>query len=151
MLWVLVGKKKFCAPDQIGKTKISGSVVPGSFKIFQNLFESLGFIHILISCLKNQQLNQTIWSNKFILTLINNRRNGWHAFVGSREQLLAKSLPNRPHHKGCVWAHESRADLEPLRFSTHERSGVGSESGLPELQFSRFFSLIFPLNIFGHK
>ena len=28
--------------------------------------------------------------------------------------LLAKSLPNRPHDKGCVWAHESRADLEPL-------------------------------------
>ena len=23
------------------------------------------------------------------------------------ELLLAKSLPNRSHHKGCVWAHES--------------------------------------------
>ena len=58
----VVGLKiKFCTPDQIGKTKISGSVIPGSFKIFHNLFESLGFIHILISCLKkNQQLNQTI-------------------------------------------------------------------------------------------
>ena len=31
--------KIFCAPDQIGKTKTSGSVVPGSFKIFQNSFE----------------------------------------------------------------------------------------------------------------
>ena len=45
------------------------------------------------------------------------------------ELLLAKSLLNWPHHKGCVWAHESRADLCPLRFSAHERSGVGSESG----------------------
>ena len=51
---------KFCAPDQIGKTKRSGSGGIGSYKIFQNSFESLGFIHILISCLKNQQLNQTI-------------------------------------------------------------------------------------------
>ena len=57
--------------------------------------------------------------------------------------LLAKSLPNRPLHKGCVWAHESRADLESLRFSTHERSGVGSESGLPGELFSRFSLLFF--------
>ena len=42
-----------------------------------------------------------------------------------------------------MWAHESRAVLEPLRFSTHERSGVGSESGLAGELFSRFFSLIF--------
>ena len=28
------------------KNKTNGSVVPGSFKIFQNTFESLGFIHI---------------------------------------------------------------------------------------------------------
>ena len=40
-----------------------------------------------------------------------------------------------------MWAHESRANLEPLRFSTHERSGVGSESGLAGELFSRFFSL----------
>ena len=73
------------------------------------------------------------------------------SFVGSREQLLAKSLPNRSHHKGCMWAHESRADLEPLRFSTHERNGVGSESGLAGEQFSHFFSLVFPLGNFGHK
>ena len=39
---------KFCAPDQIEKTKCSGSVGTGSFKIFQNLFESLGSIHITI-------------------------------------------------------------------------------------------------------
>ena len=70
---------------------------------------------------------------------------GW-----TSELLLAKSLPNRSHHKGCVWAHESRADLEPLRFSTHERSGVGSESGLAGELFSRFFSRIFPLIIFDH-
>ena len=63
--------------------------------------------------------------------------------------LLAKSLPNRPHHKGCVWAHESRADLEPLRFSTHERSGVGSESGYAGEQFSRFFSLVSLTRNFG--
>ena len=29
------------------------------------------------------------------------------------EGFLAKNLPNRSHHKGCVWAHESRADLGP--------------------------------------
>ena len=39
---------KFCAPDQIGKTKRSGSDGTGSFKIFQNTFESLAFIHINI-------------------------------------------------------------------------------------------------------
>ena len=59
-------------------------------------------------------------------------------FVLDVRALLAKSLPNQPHHKGCVWAHESRAELELLRFSTHERSGVGSESGSAGEQFSRF-------------
>ena len=39
-------ENKFCAPDQIGKTKRSGSDGTGSFKIFQNTFESLGFIHV---------------------------------------------------------------------------------------------------------
>ena len=58
--------------------------------------------------------------------------------------LLAKSLPNRPHHKGYVWAYESRADLEPLRFSTHERSGIGSETGSWEN-----FSLGFFLSVLG--
>ena len=47
-------ENKFYAPDQIGKTKRSGSGGTGSLKIFQNSFESVGFIHILISCLKNQ-------------------------------------------------------------------------------------------------
>ena len=61
---------------------------------------------------------------------------GW-----TSELLLAKSLPNRSHHKGYAWACESRAILEPLRFSTHERSGVGSESGLAGELFSRFFFL----------
>ena len=69
------------------------------------------------------------------------------SFLSDPRALLAKSLPNRPLHKGCVWAHESRADLEPLRFSTHERSGVGSESGLA----GELFSLIFPLENFGHN
>ena len=50
-------ENKFCAPDQIGKTKRSGSVVPGSFKIFQNSFESLGFIHIYHAL--KQQVNQS--------------------------------------------------------------------------------------------
>ena len=40
-------ENKFCALDQIGKTKRSGSGGTGSFKIFQNSFESLGFIHIV--------------------------------------------------------------------------------------------------------
>ena len=54
----VVGRKKlFCAPDQIGKTKTSGSVVPGSFKIFQNTFESLGFIHV--DHTSKQQANQS--------------------------------------------------------------------------------------------
>ena len=44
---IFVGCRKiFCAPDQIGKTKRSGSDGTGSFKNFQNTFESLGFIHI---------------------------------------------------------------------------------------------------------
>ena len=38
------------------KNKNSGSVVPGSFKIFQNTFESLGFIHIKHT-LKQQLIN----------------------------------------------------------------------------------------------
>ena len=50
-------ENKFCAPDQIGKTKTSGSVVPGSFKIFQNTFESLGFIHV--DHTSKQQANQS--------------------------------------------------------------------------------------------
>ena len=41
-----------------------------------------------------------------------------------------------------MWAHESRADLGPLRFSTHERNGVGLESVLRE-NFSLGFSLNF--------
>ena len=49
---MLVVKIEFCAPDQIEITKRSESGGTGSFKIFQNLFESLGFIHILILCLK---------------------------------------------------------------------------------------------------
>ena len=61
---------------------------------------------------------------------------GW-----TSELLLAKSLPNRSHHKGCVWAHESKADLGPLRFSTHERNGVGLESVLRD-NFSLIFSLL---------
>ena len=40
-----------------------------------------------------------------------------------------------------MWAHESRADLGPLRFSTHERNGVGLESVLRE-NFSLTFSLL---------
>ena len=51
------GKKYFLAPDQIGKNKTSGSVVPGSFKIFQNSFESLGFIHVDHTI--KQQVNQS--------------------------------------------------------------------------------------------
>ena len=50
-------EKLFWAPDQIGKTKTSGSVVPGSFKIFQNTFESLGFIHV--DHTSKQQANQS--------------------------------------------------------------------------------------------
>ena len=38
------------------KNKTSGSVVPGSFKIFQNTFESLGFIHVF-DALKQQAIN----------------------------------------------------------------------------------------------
>ena len=38
-------KIKFCAPDQIRKTKIIGSVVPGSFKIFQNSFEAFSRVY----------------------------------------------------------------------------------------------------------
>ena len=39
------------------KNKTSGSVVPGSFKIFQNTFESLGFIHV--DHTSKQQANQS--------------------------------------------------------------------------------------------
>ena len=39
-----------------------------------------------------------------------------------------------------MWAHESRANLEPLRFSTHECSGVGSESGYERTILSIFLS-----------
>ena len=49
-----------------------------------------------------------------------------------------------------MWAHESRADLEPLRFSTHERSGVGSERVSGE-QFSQIFLLGFGLENFGYN
>ena len=43
----VVGRGKiFCAPDQIGKTKLAEAIGTGSFKIFQNSFESLGFIHV---------------------------------------------------------------------------------------------------------
>ena len=38
------------------KNKTSGSVVPGSFKNFQNTFESLGFIHVL-DALEQQAIN----------------------------------------------------------------------------------------------
>ena len=38
LLVVLVGEKYFCAPDQIGKNKTSGSVVPDLLKFFQKLF-----------------------------------------------------------------------------------------------------------------
>ena len=41
-------ENKFCAPDQIGKTKRRGSGGTGSLKFFKNTFESLGFIHITI-------------------------------------------------------------------------------------------------------
>ena len=44
-----------------------------------------------------------------------------------------------------MWVHESRADLEPLRFSTHERSGVGSEKGI----MGELFSLGFWARIFS--
>ena len=43
---MLVEKKIFCAPDQIGKTKLAEAIGTGSFKIIQNSFESLGFIHV---------------------------------------------------------------------------------------------------------
>ena len=42
-----------------------------------------------------------------------------------------------------MWAHESRTDLEPLRFLTHERSGVGSEKGLRENSSLSVFGLGF--------
>ena len=41
-----------------------------------------------------------------------------------------------------MWAHESRADLEPLRFSAHERSGYWFGIGLagePSLAFLSYF------------
>ena len=54
----VVGRGKiFCAPNQIGKTKRSGSVVPDLLKFFQNSFESLGFIHIYHAL--KQQVNQS--------------------------------------------------------------------------------------------
>ena len=44
---MLVVKSNFALPIKSEKRKHSGSVVPGSFKNFQNTFErSLGFIHI---------------------------------------------------------------------------------------------------------
>ena len=56
-------KPIFCSLEKIilrsrsnRKNKTSGSVVPGSFKIFQNTFESLGFIHIKHT-LKQQLIN----------------------------------------------------------------------------------------------
>ena len=50
-------KIKFCAPDQIGKTKISGSVVPGSFKIFQNSFEAFFRVYTYTkTCFKNSAI-----------------------------------------------------------------------------------------------
>ena len=64
------------------------------------------------------------------------------------ELFLAKSLPNRSHHKGYVWAYESRAVLGPLRFSTHERNGVGLESVCGRT-FLSLFPLGFSLEKFG--
>ena len=50
---------------------------------------------------------------------------GWNA-----ERFLAKNLPNRSHHKGCVWAHESRADLGPTTIlNTWAQRGLDWESG----------------------
>ena len=45
---------------------------------------------------------------------------GWNA-----EGFLAKNLPNRSHHKGYVWAHESRAELGPAAIlNTRAQQGL---------------------------
>ena len=125
------------------KQKHSGSVVPRSFKNFQNTFEWISRVYtyhimLLISQIRsaNYKYDSRYLQRRVIGILLADR-------VDHRA-LLAKSLPNRPLHKGCMWVHESRADLEPLRFSTHERSGVGSERVLREndsLAFLSYFSL----------
>ena len=50
------GKNYFALPIKSEKQNTAEAIGTGSFKIFQNSFESLGFIHISISCIKNQQL-----------------------------------------------------------------------------------------------
>ena len=51
------------------KNKTSGSVVPGSFKIFQNSFESLGFIHVF-DALKQQAINHIDIINRTHIMLL---------------------------------------------------------------------------------
>ena len=61
------------------------------------------------------------------------------------ELLLAKSLPNRSHHKGCVWAHESRADFKDRCDSQcMSAPGLDRESG-------QNFSLFSFSKNFGHS
>ena len=50
------GKNYFALPIKSEKQNTAEAIGTGSFKIFQNSFESLGFIHISISSIKNQQL-----------------------------------------------------------------------------------------------
>ena len=142
-------KNYFALPIKSEKQKHSGSVVPGSFNNFQNTFEWISRVYtyhimLLISQIKsaNYKYDSRYLQWRVIGILLADR-------VVHRA-LLAKSLPNWPHHKGCVWAHESRADLEPLRFSTHERSGVGSERVSGE-QNSRIFLLGFWAMNFGYN
>ena len=61
---MLVVKINFALPIKSEKQNAAEAVVPDLLKFFQNIFESLGFIHILILCLKIatkiQQINQTL-------------------------------------------------------------------------------------------
>ena len=76
------------------------------------------------------------------------KENCWWDKVGLSEQLLAKSLPNRSYQKGCVWAHESRADLGPTTIlNTWAQRGLDWES-VWEL-FSLLFFFLFLGFFFG--
>ena len=54
---MLVGEIKFCAPDQIRKTKLAEAWYQDLLKFFKNTFESLGFIHVDHTI--KQQVNQS--------------------------------------------------------------------------------------------